>query len=125
MSAVTDMSWLLHNRVPGENKFTGDISKWDVSSVTDMNNMFYYASSFNGDISKWDVSSVTNMRIMFYGARSFAQTLCGEWSISAADKDEMFDGSSGRICARKSTFITSLNVTPSLSPTLNPNIGLP
>jgi len=31
-------------------KFNGNISKWDVSSVTDMSDMFY-GSEFNGDIS--------------------------------------------------------------------------
>jgi len=31
-------------------KFNGDISDWDVSSVTDMSFMFYN-SKFNGDIS--------------------------------------------------------------------------
>ena len=39
--------------------FHGDISKWDVSSVTnirvaDMNDMFKNAAAFHGDISKWD-----------------------------------------------------------------------
>jgi surface protein len=38
-------------------KFTGDISKWDVSNVIDMRNMFLH-SMFNGDISKWNVSKV-------------------------------------------------------------------
>lgn len=41
--------------------FSGDIAKWDVSSVTNMDNMFIRAASFNGDIAKWDVSSVTAM----------------------------------------------------------------
>ena len=40
-------------------KFNGDISKWDVSNVTNMGSMFF-DSEFNGDISKWDVSKVTN-----------------------------------------------------------------
>ena len=35
-----------------------DISRWDVSSVTDMNNMFWGAMLFNCDISKLDVSRV-------------------------------------------------------------------
>ena len=38
--------------------FSGDFSKWDVSSV---DRMFLVASSFNVDLSKWDVSSVASM----------------------------------------------------------------
>merc|ERR1712032_265688 len=56
-----------------------------------------YASSFNGDISEWDVSSVTDMEKMFYGAASFKQTLYGAWYTSTADKDSMFTDSSGKI----------------------------
>ena len=33
----------------------GDISEWDVSSVTDMQYMFCGVVNFNQDISKWDV----------------------------------------------------------------------
>ena len=51
--------------VPTMHKFNGDISKWDVSRVTNMDNMFYQASLFNADLSKWDVSRVTNMGRMF------------------------------------------------------------
>ena len=40
-----------------KSKFNGDISKWDVSMLKDMNWMFY-KSKFNGDISNWDVSKV-------------------------------------------------------------------
>ena len=49
----------------------GDISHWDVSSVTDMSRMFEEASSFNQPLNNWDVSNVTDMRRMFNGARSF------------------------------------------------------
>ncbi|MDB4204181.1 BspA family leucine-rich repeat surface protein [Polaribacter sp.] len=44
--------------------FNGDISKWDVSNVDNMYEMFK-GSTFNGDISKWDVSNVFNMDRMF------------------------------------------------------------
>merc|ERR1711970_576152 len=47
--------------------FNGDLSKWDVSKVTDMSGMFYQASSFNGDLSKWDVSRVGSKLGMFHG----------------------------------------------------------
>ena len=104
----------LFNRdvVPGANKFTGDISQWDVSSVTDMNHIFHYASSFNGDISKWEVSKVTKMSFMFWGASSFNQTLCGKWATSTANRDRMFDGSAGKLCTAisKSTSIKALTL---------------
>ena len=35
----------------------GNVSNWNVSNITDMNNMFDYAIKFNGDISKYDVSA--------------------------------------------------------------------
>ncbi len=35
---------------------------WDVSSVTDMSQMFYGTDWFNQDIGNWDVSSVTDIR---------------------------------------------------------------
>ena len=43
----------------------GDISKWNVSKVTDMSFMFDYFKSFNQDISNWNVSNVTDMTYMF------------------------------------------------------------
>merc|ERR1719271_1462723 len=68
-----------------------------------MNIMFDHATSFNGDISKWDVSKVSDMWDMFKSASKFAQTLCGAWKASTAKmavnrKREMFKGSSGKIC---------------------------
>ena len=91
--------------------FTGDISKWDVSRVTSMYGMFYHASSFNSDVSKWDVSKVTDMQSMFSKASSFAQTLCGAWSDSAADKAGMFDGSPGRLCTTTTTTTSTIGTS--------------
>lgn len=65
VSKITDMSGLFDFNSDNElGKFNGDISKWNVSNVTDMSRMFS-GSEFNGDISKWDVSNVTDMRAMF------------------------------------------------------------
>jgi len=38
--------------------FNQDISSWDVSSVTAMDNMFYNAGAFNQDLSDWCVSNI-------------------------------------------------------------------
>ena len=48
----------------GLDRFNGDISKWDVSNVKNMEYMFYN-SDFNGDISNWDVSNVKHASGMF------------------------------------------------------------
>ena len=92
--------------------FNGDISTWNVSSVENMYCTFQRAASFNRDISKWDVLSVTNMDQMFHGARSFKQKLCGDaWFNSKASRSSMFVGSSGLIAR---TFCSSVpdHITP-------------
>ena len=74
---------------------SGNMSGWDVSSVTDMSYMFCDASSFNQPIGDWDVSSVTNMRYMFSNALSFNQPI-GNWDISSVTNMRfmLFDASS-------------------------------
>lgn len=76
-SDITDMSNLFSDSsivLYGSNNkkvclgdFNGDISKWDVSNVTDMDVMFDGSkyTGENGDLSKWDVSNVTTMQRMF------------------------------------------------------------
>ena len=71
------------NTVPG-------INDWDVSNVTNMDEMFFGATAFNQDIGNWDVSNVTNMRSMFYDATAFNQDI-GNWDVSnVTDMDRMF-----------------------------------
>ena len=61
------------------------IRKWRVDSVKDMKNMFRDTNSFNIDLSSWIVSSVTNMDYMFYSATAYTHTLCGNtWVESDA-----------------------------------------
>jgi len=45
--------------------FNQDISSWNVSSVTSMNDMFRNAILFNQDISTWNTSNVGDMQHMF------------------------------------------------------------
>merc|ERR1719157_21985 len=73
-------------------EFNGDVSNWDVSSVTYMYNMFYGATKFNGDVSNWDVSSVTTMDGMFFGAPNFDSKMC-KWNLDGKVITQMFTGS--------------------------------
>ncbi|KAL7523600.1 hypothetical protein ACHAXR_000248 [Thalassiosira sp. AJA248-18] len=67
--------------------YNGDLSKLDVSSVTNMNSMFSGAISYNDDLSNWNVSSVTNMNGMFSGATSFSNDL-SKWNVSGVNDME-------------------------------------
>lgn len=68
-----------------------DISKWNVSNVTDMSSMFTWTESFNQPIGDWDVSKITNMTCLFYHAEKFNQDI-SRWAISTGPhKDRMFD----------------------------------
>ena len=85
VSRITDMSHLFKHSL-----YNGDISKWDVSNVTNMNYMFYDAFYFNQPIGKWDVSNVTDMSGMFYCAYDFNQPI-GKWDVSnVTDMSFMF-----------------------------------
>jgi len=73
------------------NTFNGDISKWDVSSVTSAYRVFRTyilyddvrgISGFQGDISKWDVSSVQNMEGFFLGIGNLTSDL-SKWNTSS------------------------------------------
>jgi len=86
VSNVTSMSNMFRGSV-----FNGDISKWDVSAVTDMSGMFKNAQ-FNGDISQWNVSKVKNMGEMFKNTE-FDGTI-SQWNVSnVTNMDEMFSDS--------------------------------
>ena len=87
VSNVTNMEWMFRN-----SKFNGDIHRWNVSNVKDMSNMFC-KSKFNGDISDWDVSNVRNMIKMFFNAKKFNQDLSNwEFHTEKLYVTDMFDG---------------------------------
>ena len=75
VSSVTTMQKMFQR-----SKFKGDISKWNVSNVTDMKSMFDECKNFNGDISKWDVSNVTDMQNMLHGT-SFSGDV-SNWNVA-------------------------------------------
>merc|ERR1712167_94037 len=70
----------------------GAISGWDVSRVTDMNNLFSSTNNFNEDINAWDVGLVTNMQNIFYSATAFNQPL-NAWDVAQVTSMwSMFNG---------------------------------
>merc|ERR1712032_1476250 len=84
--------------------------------------MFYNAQSFNQDLSGWDVSAVTNMANMFHFATSFDQRLCGaSWVNSKANKFSMFTDSPGSISSTVCTAtVTTTATTNAVTSTINP-----
>ena len=74
--------------------FNGDLSGLQVSTVTDMTDMFNGTSTFNGTL-PWPVSSLVNARRMFYQATSFEGYGLEGWSTTAlVDASYMFAGCS-------------------------------
>jgi surface protein len=87
---VTDMSLLFAGSGMEASTFGYDITSWDVSNVTSMSGMFYYATEFNQPIGHWNVSNVTDMSSMFSQAIDFNQHI-GDWDVSkVTDMSRMF-----------------------------------
>jgi surface protein len=86
VSSVTNMDHMFY----GATGFNQNIGGWNVSSVTDMNWMFGGETAFNQDIAMWNVSRVTGMSFMFLRATAFNQDI-GEWDVSSVTvMDRMF-----------------------------------
>ena len=74
----------------GADLFNQPIGNWDVSNVTQMDQMFYFAQDFNQDISNWDVSKVYNFKGMFQNADDFDKPLTN-WDIVSTNSLTMED----------------------------------
>ena len=55
---------------------------WDVSNVVTTNNMFYWANEFDCNLSRWNVSSVTDMTEMFAKTDTFEGVGLNNWNIN-------------------------------------------
>jgi surface protein len=76
--------------------FNQDLNSWDVSKVTNFQQMFYDAILFNGNISSWsfttDVTKNISMASMFRDARAFNQDI-SNWNVSRVNQmQRMFQG---------------------------------
>ena len=113
VSDITSMRTLFGGNGRYRPHFNEDLSRWNVSCVTDMEDVFFGAKAFTGaGIGCWDVSSVTNMSCMLNGATSFNHRLGGHWATSTASKSFMFGrGCPGSIEGK----INSWNGTPTFN----------
>ena len=85
---ITDMSNLFDDIYTDKNF---DVSKWDVSNVTNMSYIFTNCREFNCDLSNWDVSNVKDMSGMFGGCESFEGKGIENWDVSNVENvEEMF-----------------------------------
>ena len=74
--------------------FNGDLSAWDVSTITKMDSTFYNCPLFNANLSSWNVSNVNSMKAMFSQAYLFNQDL-SLWNVSrVTDMSGMFSDAS-------------------------------
>jgi surface protein len=90
VSTITDMSELFKDNTT----FNQDISGWNTGAVTSMNSMFKNATAFNQDISGWTVGNVTDMQGMFLDATAFNNGgVALDWSdtSSVTNMSYMFD----------------------------------
>ncbi len=118
VSSVTDMSYMFYYA----NTFNKNISHWDVSSVTSMQGMFDYAAAFNQDIGNWNVSSVTDMSYMFNRAGVFNQNL-GKWDISKVSHFNQFLENSGITSTNYDSLLIGWSELPSVQPNLRLSVG--
>jgi len=67
ISSVTDFADLFNQK----NTFNDDIESWDTGAVTTLSNTFYYARAFNQDISNWNTGMVTSFSQTFFTSEDF------------------------------------------------------
>ena len=86
-SKITDMRGLFATELSKIDNI--DISKWDVSNVTNMQQMFSSYKKFNCDLSNWDVSNVTDMASMFTACENFEGKGLDKWDTISVEEMEM------------------------------------
>ena len=86
VSQITNMDSIFEH-----SNYSGDISKWDVSNVTSMFKMFAFNRKFNSPLNNWNTSNVVCTENMFWNAISFDQNI-SSWNLeNAVICNYMFD----------------------------------
>jgi surface protein len=87
VTVVTDFSMLFSKNCKA---FSGDLSKWDMSSATNIQGMFFN-TNFNGNVANWDVRKVTTMASTFMMS-AFDNDISRWNTMSVTNFDYMFTG---------------------------------
>lgn len=75
----------LYRMFSGCSKFNQDISDWDISNVTSLEDTFLNATIFNQPVGKWNTSNVTVLDGCFNFTKAFNQDL-STWNTSKVTK---------------------------------------
>ena len=71
------------------------LNYWDTSKVTTFYGMFWF-TLFDGEISNWDVSSLTNVKHMFRGCNRYGASIdVSKWNTINLESVESFVGFGG------------------------------
>ncbi len=119
LSSVTDLSYMFAEC----SNFNGNISNWSTDSITNMQGVFYDASSFNQPL-YWNTENVQDMVAMFYNATSFNQPL--DWNTSnvifmdlmfysATSFDQPLDWNTSNVTVMSHMFFSADNFNQDLS----------
>ena len=86
VSQITNMDSIFEH-----SNYNGDIGNWDVSNVTSMFKMFAFNREFNSPLNNWNTSNVVCTENMFWNARAFDQNI-SSWNLeNAVICNYMFD----------------------------------
>ena len=90
---TTSVNTLLQAFINANNLESVNTSSWDISNVTNTNNMFFNCKSLTSlDLSNWDTSNVTTMTSMFLNCGSLTSLDISKWNTSkVTDMDSMFN----------------------------------
>jgi hypothetical protein len=69
---ISSLTNLVKFRIFG-NSFSGDLSGWDISGLTSLNRFYLQNNSFSGDLSGWDISGLTNLSDFYLFNNSFTK----------------------------------------------------
>ena len=114
---VTSLSRMFLNN----NAFNGNLPTdavngyWDVSSITNFNQLFSACTVFNGDVDNWDVSSATVFSQMFSKCSAFNRDIRG-WTLPATgtiDCNQMFQLTTSFVSYDLDAGGTQWNIRPS------------